>query len=184
MRILLVLIVLLTSFAANAQQVATFNLSSPILEEGGPLPISAARNGDGCIGDNITPPLQWSGAPENAKSFTITMFDPDAKGGGKLHWAVFNIPGDVWSLPSGAGDEKYELPYPAHALPNSWGKKEYVGACPPEGTKHAYQFTIYAMRDALAFYPLSAIGKSTVNWLRDNSLGHTTLTVTYERLPR
>ena len=55
------------------------------------------------------------------------------------------------------------------------------GACPPAGEKHHYQFTIYAMRDALAFYPLSAIGRSTVNWLRDNSLAHTTLTVTYQR---
>lgn len=174
----LFLLVLLVPACALAQTGATFNLASPILTEGGKLPLTAA--GEKCGGSSMSPLLQWSGAPNDAKSFTITMFDPDAPGGGKLHWAVFNIPADQWSLPADAGDEKFELPYPAHTLPNSWGKKEYTGACPPPGEKHMYQFSIYAMRDALAFYPLSAIGKSTVNWLRENSLAHTTLTVTFE----
>jgi|GEM_PF-5329422 len=169
---------LLISVPAFAQQ-AIFNLASPLLEEGKPMPLSAAS--EECGGSAISPMLQWSGAPPDAKSYTITMFDPDS---GKLHWAVFNIPADVWSLPADAGAEKHVLPYPSHALPNSWGKKQYTGACPPPGEKHLYQFSIYAMRDALAFYPLSAIGKSTVNWLRDNSLAHTTLSVTFSNPAR
>lgn len=182
MRLILACLVLLLPACANAQ--ALFNLSSPILEEGKTMPLSAVYDGNDCIGQNTSPPLQWSGAPEGTKSFSITMFDPDARdGSGWLHWVVFNIPANVSQLAADAGSgEEGALPEPAHSIGNHWGKNAYSGACPPMGDKpHRYQFTIYAMRDALAFYPLSAIGKPTVNWLREHSLAHTTLTVTYGR---
>ncbi|MBI0155795.1 YbhB/YbcL family Raf kinase inhibitor-like protein [Gilliamella sp. M0364] len=47
----------------------------------------------GCIGDNISPQIEWLNIPTNAKSLVLTMYDPDAPTGcGWWHWQVVNIP--------------------------------------------------------------------------------------------
>ena len=38
-------------------------------------------NGFGCTGDDLSPHLKWSNAPEGTKSFAITVYDPDAPTG-------------------------------------------------------------------------------------------------------
>ena len=56
-----------------------------------------------CGGENIRPDLRWSGAPNGAKSYTHTRFDPDAPtGSGWWHWVAFDIPDDVTALDAGA----------------------------------------------------------------------------------
>lgn len=38
-----------------------------------------------CDGDNLSPPLAWSGAPPATRSFAIVCRDPDAPAGGWYH---------------------------------------------------------------------------------------------------
>ena len=56
-----------------------------------------------CDGEDVSPALQWSGAPEQTLSFVLLCDDPDAPAGVWRHWAVYDIPGDQAGLAEGAG---------------------------------------------------------------------------------
>ncbi len=101
-----------------------------------------------CGGENISPQLAWSHAPEGTKSFAITVYDPDAPtGSGWWHWVMFNIPVSVNELTANAGNLESGLaPDGSIQSTTSFGRLGYGGACPPEGDKpHAYIFTVFAL---------------------------------------
>ena len=54
-----------------------------------------------CDGDNVSPPLAWSGAPESTRSFLLVCDDPDAPAEIFHHWAAFDIPPDWRGLKQG-----------------------------------------------------------------------------------
>lgn len=107
---------------------------------------SAFKNGElipakyTCNGDDISPPLSWSGVPENAKSLIITMDDPDAPGGTWDHWVLFNIPATTTNLAENVRD----FPKNTRFGQNGWSRNNYGGPCPPD-RQHRYFFKIYAL---------------------------------------
>ncbi|HEX5002484.1 MAG TPA: YbhB/YbcL family Raf kinase inhibitor-like protein [Bacteroidia bacterium] len=115
----------------------------------GNVPAKMVYNGYGCDGDNISPQLSWTNAPEGTRSFAVTMFDPDAPvNNGWWHWICFNIPAGVHELPSGAGSvEKKLAPEGTIQSMTDFGKPGYGGPCPPEGSDyHHYVITVYALK--------------------------------------
>ncbi len=131
---------------ARFGEVPLFSLTSTDLTAGRPL--APAQYGAGANGADASPQLSWSGFPAATRSFAVTAFDPDAPtGSGFWHWAVFNLPAHVTSLPAGAGAEGGSLlPAGAVTLPNEEGRRSFIGAGPPAGTgTHRYQFIVHAV---------------------------------------
>ncbi|MCP1241604.1 kinase inhibitor [Acetobacter lambici] len=123
-----------------------FVLTSPAFANGDVLPQAQVYNGMGQSGQNLSPPLQWHGAPQGTKSFVVTVYDPDAPtGSGWWHWVVVNIPPTTTSLPQGAGSGKAGLPEGAVQVRTDFGAPGYGGAAPPAGHVHRYVFTVYAL---------------------------------------
>jgi Raf kinase inhibitor-like YbhB/YbcL family protein len=98
-----------------------------------------------CDGEDLPPPLQWSGVPGDAASLALILTDPDAPGGTFVHWTMYGIDPGIDSLAPG------ELPEGAEEGKNSFGDSGYGGPCPPEGdSPHRYVITLYALKRPLA----------------------------------
>jgi Raf kinase inhibitor-like YbhB/YbcL family protein len=175
----------LTAFAtAGAQKPATFTVTSPDVHAGQKIPNPQAFNGMGCTGSNLSPALEWHGAPATTKSYAITVYDPDAPtGSGWWHWVVYNIPSSVTKLAAGAGDPKKNLLPPGAVQGNTdFGAPGYGGPCPPVGDKpHHYHFTIFALdTDKLDVPPTATAAYVGFN-LHAHTVGKAELTALYSR---
>lgn len=94
-----------------------------------------------CQGADLSPAIEWSGAPSGAKSFALIVDDPDAPGGTWNHWLLFNIPASVHAVAQGSKPGQF-----GDSGTNDFGKPGYNGPCPPKGGgAHRYYFTLYAL---------------------------------------
>ncbi len=170
----------LSLFAGSAM--AEMTLSSTDIAEGAVLEDAQVFSGFGCDGQNLSPALSWSGAPEGTQSFIVTAYDPDAPtGSGWWHWAVFNLPGDVVSLPEGAGTGD-ALPDGAIHARNDFSQNAFGGACPPEGAApHRYVFTVYAMPQEALPLDETASGALVGFFANTTSLDRASITALYGR---
>lgn len=120
----------------------TLKLTSSAFQQGGSIPSQYT-----CEGKDLSPPLAWSGLPDNAKSVAMIVDDPDAPDPAKpqrvyVHWVAYNIPTQASSLPENAS--KAGMPSGATQGKNDWGNAGYGGPCPPIG-RHRYFFKLYAL---------------------------------------
>ena len=141
------LVVLICSLINSKGFSQTFTLKSNELS--GQATINEVFNGFGCVGKNQSPQLTWENAPAGTKSFAITLYDPDAPtGSGWWHWVMFDIPANISSLASNAGNVALRLaPLGAVQSKTDFGGVGYGGPCPPEGHGiHQYILTIYALK--------------------------------------
>ena len=125
---------------------ATFTITSPDIRDGTIARAQFAGAAMGGDGDNVSPQIEWHGAPPEARSFVVTMYDPDvATGFGWWHWVVANIPASVSSLPRGAGTDPQALPDGAVSVNTDLGVPGYLGPLPPPGETHGYVITVTAL---------------------------------------
>ena len=120
----------------------TLSLNSGVFNEGGVVPSKYT-----CEGDDVAPPLEWDGVPENAQSLVLIVDDPDAPDPDDprmtwVHWVVYNLPPDVRGLPEGAMADM--LPVGTKQGLNDWKNIGYGGPCPPIG-RHRYFFKLYVL---------------------------------------
>lgn len=91
--------------------------------------------------ENVNPPMEIAGVPDEAESLALVMDDPDAvKPAGKVwdHWVVWNIPPKT-----GAIEEDFVPPDSVEGM-TDYGQRGYGGPNPPDGV-HSYRFRLFAL---------------------------------------
>ena len=137
--------VALTALAlfGSAHADAGLSIQSSAFGNGQPIPKRFS-----CSGDDVSPPLTFSGVPRQAKSLALIVEDPDAPGGLFTHWVLYNLATDLIVLAPGASDQP--LPGPAMTADNSAHHANYHGMCPPPGDGvHHYHFKLFALDERL-----------------------------------
>lgn len=122
-------------------------LRSAAFADGDPIP--RCYTGEG---DDISPPLEWAGAPPETRSYVLIVDDPDAPDPARprttwVHWVLFNVPPDASALAENCAAAG--LPSGAAQGLNDWGKPCYGGPLPPVGC-HRYLHKLYALDTRLS----------------------------------
>jgi len=135
-----------------------------------------------CDGDDVAPPLAWSGVPKGAQSLALVVDDPDAPDPRApkmtwVHWVVVDLPPDATGLPEGGA-----LPAGARAGRNDWKNAAWGGPCPPVG-RHRYFFKLYALDTRLAA-PAHPTKAELERAMRGHVLASAELVGTYEKQKR
>lgn len=144
----------------------SFTLESSAFKHNKPLPSKYT-----CDGENVSPELHWSGAPENTKSFVLIVDDPDAPGKTWVHWVLFNIE---------AGISRIDEDSSAGIHGNTdFNAAKYGGPCPPSGTHH-YHFKLYAL-DTKLDLSKGATKQDVERAMEGHILAHAELIGLYQR---
>jgi Raf kinase inhibitor-like YbhB/YbcL family protein len=139
-------------------------IRSSAFKEGGGIPRKYT-----CEGDDVSPPLEFQGVPQGAKSLALVAHDPDAPDPAAprmdyVHWVLYDLPPDTKGLPERVTESA--LPKGTLQGLNDWKKTGYGGPCPPIG-RHRYYFVLYALDSVLP-----DLGKPTRQALERAFSGH------------
>jgi len=155
----------------------SFTLTSPAFPHNGEIPRRFT-----CEGEDVSPPLVWSGTPEGTKSFALIVDgtdapDPDASQMTWVHWVLYNLLSSARELAEAVVSE--ELPVGAEDGQNDWKNLGYGGPCPPIG-RHRYFHKLYALD--LVLPDLGAPTKSELkSAMEGHVLAQAELVGTYEK---
>ena len=131
---------------AQGDKAMTLKLTSTAFAHEGAIPKIHA-----CEGQDVSPPLAWSGVPANAKSLVLIVDDPDAPDPAApkmtwVHWLLYDMPSSATGLPQGVAPK--ELPAGTLQGVSDFQRTGYGGPCPPIG-RHRYFHKLYALDVAL-----------------------------------
>ena len=159
---------------------ATIEVTSAAFAHQQPIPAKYTEDGE-----DVSPPLAWSGLPEGAKELALICDDPDApRAEPWVHWVLYKIPADTEALPEGVA-KTARLEKPAGALQgeNSWSSGQtigYRGPAPPPGGPHRYFFKLYALDTELDLEP-EQDKQRLLEAMSGHVLGQGALIGTYQR---
>lgn len=151
-------------------------LESPAFEANAVIPSRHT-----CDGEDISPPLRWSGVPPLTKSLALIVEDPDAPDPRNpqrvwVHWVVHDLPPDAPGLEEGASAR---LPTGARDGRNDWNRTGWSGPCPPVG-RHRYFHRLYALDTVLGDLALPRKA-DLLKAMEGHVLAQAELVGTYER---
>jgi Raf kinase inhibitor-like YbhB/YbcL family protein len=145
-----------------------FELTSPAFEHGQRIPRKHT-----CEGEDVSPPLAWSGVPEGTRSLALVVDDPDAPGGTFTHWAAWEIDAAAGGLGEGEA--------PPFEGQNDFGSVGWGGPCPPPGHgPHRYFFRLHALEGELEL-PAGAARAEVERTIAGRGLAVAELVGIYER---
>jgi Raf kinase inhibitor-like YbhB/YbcL family protein len=121
-------------------------LASPSFDNESAIPVRHT-----CEGDDVSPALEWTGAPRDAKSFVLIVDDPDAPDPAApkrvwTHWVLYDMPETAGGLDEDVSPD--DLPDGTREGLNDWDRTGWGGPCPPIG-RHRYFHRLYALNAML-----------------------------------
>ena len=131
-----------------------------------------------CDDADVSPPLQWTGVPQETKSLALIVDDPDARGTW-VHWVMYAIPNTTGELPEAVPDDDVTA-QGARQGKNDFGRVGYGGPCPPRGAPHRYFFKVYAL-DAMLDLEAGAKKEDLLRAMEGKVLAEGRLMGRYER---
>ena len=138
---------------------ATMTLITTAWPDGGMIPLRYTQSGP-----EISPAIQWSGAPAGTASFVLVFQDADTLVSNStdsiLHWLVWNIPGTATSLQQNLPDG-FELPNGTRQVSASGSRYRGPGAA-ASGPIHHYVMELYAL-DAMLDVKVAPQGNQDPN---------------------
>jgi Raf kinase inhibitor-like YbhB/YbcL family protein len=158
----------------NPQKVMNLQITSTAFSEGQTIPAKYS-----CEGSDASPPLKWTNAPANTKSFALIADDPDAPAGTWVHWVLYDLPPNTTGLPEDVAKTQFIAGNAKQGL-NSWPRLGYGGPCPPPGKPHRYFFKLYALDATLDLKP-GATKKDVEAAMKGHILAEGQLMGTYQR---
>ena len=153
----------------------TLTLTSPAFADGEKIPKKFARDGE-----NLFPPVRWTGEPEGVKSYMLIVEDPDAPSGLFRHLVLTDIPADAHELPQSVDTAPGWNAL--HYAKNDFGNASYDGPQPPEGHgTHHYHFRLAALDVPNLDVPVQAGADRLWQEAGKHMLAQADLVGTYER---
>ena len=149
-------------------------LTSPAFAEGRPIPTK--HTGDG---QDVSPPLRWSGAPDGTRTFALVCDDPDAPVGTWVHWVLFNLPAMTTELAENVPPAEHVAGGAKQGL-NDFRHLGYGGPAPPPGGPHRYFFRLCALDCELALRP-GVTKRDLLEAMEGHVLAEAQLIGTYQR---
>ena len=145
---------------------------------------SAIHSGDLCSADftsdgvGISPPVEWSGAPAETKSFAINLYRVNVdkntdSSWTSSYWVLFNISPDVSQLKEGEKEVGVE------GL-NDRSKRGYDPLNAKQRGVNEYHLTVYALSKELEFDTDKISRRAMLDAIEDVKLAQGTLDFRYE----
>jgi Raf kinase inhibitor-like YbhB/YbcL family protein len=144
-----------------------FALSSPVMEDGGRLPVDFT-----CEGEAVSPPLAWTGAPDGTAGYALAMDHVAGPGDTHWYWIVFNIPAETQSVEAGQTD------FGSFGTNSVNPDLAYAPPCSQGGGDKLYTFTVYALSASPDLpYPAQVDLDTLLAAIEDITLGEANLDV-------
>ena len=105
-----------------------------------------------CDGEDVSPPLAWTGVPDGTESTAVVMEDIDSVKGVWSHWVVYRIPREINALVERIPPSK-TLPVDGVQGRNDFDAMGYGGPCPTDGKEHRYVMRLYALDEDVDLEP-------------------------------
>ncbi|MER6979241.1 YbhB/YbcL family Raf kinase inhibitor-like protein [Streptomyces carpinensis] len=122
---------------------------------------------------DYSPGLNFANMPNGTRELALTMVDLDIH---KIHWLLLGIP------PSAHGIGAHRLLAGTREALNDFGEAAYHGPCPPHGSTHRYQLTLYVLHEPMpASFDGSTQPARTLQEIKSRAFASAALVAPYTR---
>jgi Raf kinase inhibitor-like YbhB/YbcL family protein len=145
-----------------------------------PIPIKYTADGS-----SLSPPLEWSSAPEEARSIVVIVEDADSPTPQPLvHAIIVNLEAEDTHIPEGALNSPDHQGVGLQAGRNSYLMQTWLPPDPPPGHgTHRYVFQVFALRGGTDFSATPG-RHEVIDAIADRAVAGGYLIGTYERAQR